>query len=85
MVAQLVAQGDAEWAAMCKTADLLGVGAAETVRQWVRRVPTDGAGADAEGEVIRKLRQENAELKRANGILKAASAFFAAEIDRPHR
>lgn len=88
MVARLVTQGDTEWAAMCKTADLLGVGAAETVRQWVRRVPTDGAGATAgepEGEVIRKLRQENAELKRANGILKAASAFFAAEIDRPHR
>lgn len=88
MVAQLVAQGDTEWAAMRKTADLLGVGAAETVRQWVRKLPTygaAGAGEEPEGEVIRKLRQENAELKRANGILKAASAFFAAEIDRPHR
>lgn len=64
------------------------MGAAETVRQWVRRVPTDGAGVaggEPEGEVIRKLRQGNAELKRANGILKAASVFFAAEIDRPHR
>ena len=93
MVARLVAQGDTEWAAMRKTADLLGVGAAETVRQWVRKVPVDGPGGTAElpaelpadAEVIRKLRQENAELKRANGILKAASAFFAAEIDRPHR
>lgn len=38
-----------------------------------------------EGEEIRRLKRENAELRRANGILKAASAFFAAEIDRPHR
>ena len=34
-------------------------------------------------EVLRKLRRENAELKRANAILKAASVFFAAELDRP--
>ena len=33
--------------------------------------------------VLRKLRRENAELKRANAILKAASVFFAAELDRP--
>ncbi|MCD2158222.1 hypothetical protein LQL77_31645 [Rhodococcus cerastii] len=88
MVVQLVAHSDTEWSAMCNTADLLGVGAAETVRQWVRRVPTDGAGAaggEPEGEIIGTLRQENAELKRANEILKAASASFAAEIDRPHR
>lgn len=89
MVAQLVAQGSTEWAAMGKTADLLGVGSAETVRQWVRKVPAAGpegsAAEPAEGELVRKLKQENAELKRANGILKAASAFFAAEIDRPHR
>jgi transposase len=36
-----------------------------------------------ESEELRRLRRENAELKRANEILKAASAFFAAEIDRP--
>lgn len=61
MVARLVAQGDTEWAAMSKTADLLGVGAAETVRQWVRKVPVDGPGGTvelrADAEVIRKLRQ----------------------------
>ena len=87
MVAQLVAQGDTEWSAMKKTADLLGVGSAETVRQWVRRMPVSGipATGTVDPEVVRKLRQEVAELKRANGILKAASAFFAAEIDRPHR
>ena len=32
---------------------------------------------------IRRLKRENAELRRANEILKAASAFFAAELDRP--
>ncbi|MGV9796389.1 transposase [Gordonia sp. ABSL49_1] len=87
MVRQLVAQGSTEWAAMGKTAELLGVGSAETVRCWVRKTPATAAGgvAEAENEEIRRLKQEVAELKRANGILKAASAFFAAEIDRPHR
>ncbi len=89
MVAELVAQGSSEWAAMKKTADLLRVGAAETVRAWVRKAP-DGTGtasvvsADAQEE-MRRLKRENAELKRANGTLKAAASFFAAEIDRPHR
>ena len=34
---------------------------------------------------LRRLRAENKELKRANEILKSASIFFAAELDRPHR
>ena len=34
---------------------------------------------------IRRLEKENAELRRANEILKSASAFFAAELDRPNR
>ena len=88
MVAELVAQGSTEWAAMGKAADLLGVRSAETVRQWVRKAPTGSAVTPAAadlGEENRRLKKENAELKRANGILKAASAFFAAEIDRPHR
>lgn len=72
---------------MKKTANLLGVGSAETVRQWVRRVPVADAPVTGtvDPDVVRKLRREVAELTRANGILKAASAFFAAEIDRPHR
>jgi len=51
-------------------------------------VPVEGvdraAAAKEDSEVIRKLRRENLELKRANGILKAASVFFAAELDLPH-
>ena len=39
----------------------------------------------AESEQIKALKKENAELRRANEILKSASAFFAAELDRPYR
>jgi transposase len=34
---------------------------------------------------IRELEQENRELRRANDLLKRASSFFAAELDRPSR
>jgi transposase len=74
---------------MGKVADLLGVSTAETVRKWVRQGQVD-AGARAgttteEAAEIKRLRRENAELRRANAILKAASSFFAAELDRPSR
>jgi len=79
---------ETEWAAMRRIAPRLGIGTAETLRKWVRRAQIDagtrdGAGTDESAE-LRRLRRENAELKRANGILKAASSFFAAELDRPH-
>jgi transposase len=75
-----------EWAAITSVAAKLGV-STETVRKWVRRVEVD-AGARAgttseESAELRRLRRENAELRRANEILKSASAFFAAELDRP--
>jgi transposase len=38
-----------------------------------------------ENAEIKRLRRENAELRRANEILKVASSFFAAELDRPQR
>jgi transposase len=65
-----------------------GIGSAETLRKWVRQAEVD-AGArpgvsSEESAELKRLRRENAELKRANEILKAASAFFAAELDRPH-
>ncbi len=60
------------WAAMKAVADLLGVGTPETVRGWVRRGQIDiGARAGSTSDEIaelRRLRQENAELKRANAI-----------------
>jgi transposase len=61
----------------------------ETLRKYVRQVEAnEGRRADLltteEREEIRKLRRENAELRRANEILKAASVFFAGELD-PYR
>ena len=67
----------------------LGVGV-ESLRQWVNRAETDSgrrAGTTtADAERIAKLERENKELRRANDILKAASVFFATELDgRPRR
>jgi transposase len=78
-----------EFEAIRSIAGKLGIGSAETLRKWVRRAEVD-AGArpgltTAESEQIKALRRENAELRRANEILKAASSFFAAELDRPGR
>ncbi len=87
MVAEVRGEHDSEWAAMTKVAQLLGVTTPETVRKWVRQAQVDeGArpGTTTEDSVeLKRLKRENAELRRANSILKAASAFFAAELDRP--
>lgn len=89
MVAESREEQETEWSAMNRVAELLGVGSAETVRKWVRQAQVD-AGARAgvtteEAAEVKRLRRENAELRRANSILKSASAFFAAELDRPSR
>jgi transposase len=60
----------------------------EALRGWVRQAEADSGERDdrltsAEREELRQLRRENAELRRANEILKAASALFAQELDRP--
>lgn len=68
-----------------QTAPTLDI-AVETLRRWVKESNGGGnkygATVAAEAE-IRKLKRENAELRRANEILKSASAYFAAELDRP--
>ena len=89
MVGEIRSDHDSEWAAMTRVAELLGVGTPETVRKWVRQAEVD-AGArpgttTEESAEVKRLRRENAELKRANAILKAAAAFFGAELDRPSR
>ena len=76
-----------DWAAMGYVANLLGISTAETLRKWVRQDQIDqrsrpGATTEESAE-IKRLKRENAELRRANAILKAASVFFAAELDRP--
>jgi transposase len=58
----------------------------ETLRTWVNRAETDAGrrpGITSDERVqMKELEKENRELKRANEILKAASAFFGAELDR---
>ena len=89
LVLETKSQYPSENAAMRSIAAKLGIGTTQTLRNWVRQAEVD-AGArpgvsTAEAEEVKALRREVAELRRANEILKAASAFFAAELDRPHR
>jgi len=89
MVAESKDEHPSEFAAIEAVARKLGIGSAETLRKWIRRAQVDAGQrpgvTTAESEQIRALRRENAELRRANEILKSASAFFAAELDRPYR
>ncbi|MFE1027108.1 IS3 family transposase [Streptomyces sp. NPDC058818] len=80
MVAEIRPNYPTEWAAMKAVAAKLGIGAAETVRTWVRKAEVDGGQrpgvTSEEAAEIQRLRAENAELRRANEILKAASGFL---------
>jgi len=71
-----------------RVADQLGYGA-ESVRRWVSQAEIDAGDAagmsTADRVKMKTLEQENKELRRANEILKRASAFFAAELDRPQK
>ena len=84
MVVEHRGEHSSEWAAMCSIASKFGM-TAETLRIWVRRAEVDGGKrpgvTSEEKERIRQLEWENRELRRANEILKAASAFFARELD----
>ena len=87
LVAEVRPEYPSDWPAICAVASRLGIGSAETLRKWVRQAEVDagtrpGISSEEHAE-IRRLKRENAELRRANEILKAASAFFAAELDRP--
>ena len=58
----------------------------ESIRNWLRQAEVDSGdrpGASSEERArIKELEKENAELRRANEILKSAAAFFGAELDR---
>lgn len=89
MVAEIRPNYESEFEAIRAVAQKLGIGSAESLRKWIRRAEIDGGtrpGVTTEETAeIKRLRRENAELKRANEILRTASAFFAAELDRPQR
>jgi transposase len=61
----------------------------ETLRNWVTQAEVDGGlrpgTTSSDAEKIAALERDNRELRRANAILRSASAFFAAELDRPSR
>jgi transposase-like protein len=88
LVRQLRAELGTHHGTANRVAQQLGYGV-ETVRKWVRQADIDDGHTPgittAESERVKELEQEVKELRRANAILKSASAFFAAELDRPQR
>ena len=78
-----------EWAAISSIAVMIGC-STETLRKWVRQVERDAGRrpglTSQKAERLKALERENRELRRANEILRKASAFFAqAELDRRPR
>jgi len=88
LVRQIREETGERYGAVQRVALQLGYGV-ETVRKWVNQADVDAGerpGTTTEDNAkIRRLEQEVRELRRANEILRSASAFFAAELDRPHR
>ncbi len=86
MVFEHQGEHESQWAAIESISAKIGC-TAETLRKWVRRVECDrglraGVSSD-ERERLKALERENRELRRANEILRKASAYFAqAELDR---
>ena len=89
LVLEQQGEHETQWAAIRAIAPKIGC-AEETLRQWVRRAERNagqrpGPTTD-ERERVKALEREVKELRRANEILRKASAFFAAaELDRPSR
>ena len=80
---------ESQWAAIGAIASKIGC-TAETLRKWVRQAERDQGRRNgltsSERDRLKALERENRELKRANEILRKASAFFAqAELDRRPR
>jgi transposase len=84
MVVEHAASYPSEWAAISSIAEKFGM-KAETLRKWIRQEEIDQGGrpgvSTAQAERIKELEREVKELRRANEILKQASAFFARELD----
>jgi transposase len=80
MVAETIEQTGERFGAITRVARRLGIGT-ESLRSWVRQAEVDGGQrpgvTTTEQQRLAELERENRELRRANEILKAASAFFA--------
>ena len=89
MVTEHEGEHGSQWAAICSIASKIGC-TPETLRKWVRQAERDqgrrpGLTSD-ERERLKQLERETRELRRANEILRKASAYFAqAELDRRPR
>ena len=89
MVAEHRSEYGSEWEAIRSIAEKIGC-SAEALRTWVRRTQVDagekpGMTSDERAR-MKELEKENRELRRANEILRKASAYFAqAELDRRPR
>jgi len=86
MVQEHLKDYSSQWAAISSIAPKIGC-VPETLREWVRKHEVDAGLRDGvtseERDRIKALEREVKELRRANEILKLASAFFAqAELDR---
>ena len=90
MAQDLIAeQGGQPYGVVTRVARELGIGT-ESLRNWLRQADVDDGRrpgiSSADKERIAALERENRELRRANDILKAASVFFATELDgRPKK
>ncbi len=84
MVQETIEQRKERHGAVTRVAHQLGIGP-ESLRTWVRQAEIDGGRrpgvSTADQQRIAELERENRELRRANEILKSASAFFARELD----
>jgi len=89
MVFEVREQTGEKYGVITRVGRELGIGT-ESLRSWVSQAEVDSGGrvgtSSADAQRIAELERENRELRRANDILKAASVFFATELDgRPKR
>lgn len=86
MAVELRQDPETRGGAIRRVSDQLGMHP-ETLRNWVRQAEIGGGvrpgTTTSDAQRLAELEQENRELRRANHILRTASAFFAAELDRP--
>ena len=84
LVREHQAESPSPWAAITSIATKCGM-TPETLRKWVQQAEVDAGARPGpttdERKRLKELERENRELRRANEILKAASAFFARELD----